>query len=277
MAVAAREPSDLEPRAVRLSTRLLRSRRVRYALAHLAISAAIAAAVIALVLLVWYPAPLARLDGVYWIVALIIAVDVLIGPLLTAIVASESKPRPVLWRDLAVIATVQVAALTYGLHAAYSARPAYVVFNADRFDTVATSEVALSTDGKAAAVAGSWWAPRWVHALPPADLAERNRLLFNAVLGGHDLKHYADLYQRWPADRAAIRSRLRDLNELQLDEAQRARLDAALARHNLAAHQVAYVPLMGRQRDGVVLLDRTELAIIEALDLPPNYQTLGKP
>ncbi|MFY8122493.1 MAG: hypothetical protein ACOVK7_14020, partial [Burkholderiaceae bacterium] len=75
----------------------------------------------------------------------------------------------------------------------------------------------------------------------------------------------------WPSDVFAVRPRLRGLEELRLDAGQKAVLDEALAARQLAPHQVAYVPLMGRERNGLVLLDRTDLRYLATLDLPPNY------
>ena len=64
--------------------------------------------------------------------------------------------------------------------------------------------------------------PQWVQALPPGNIELRNQLLFSAVRGGPDLKHYPELYRPWPSDVFAVRPRLRGLEELRLDAGQKA-------------------------------------------------------
>ena len=246
-------------------------RRVRLPLLHLGVSAVLVGLALALILWLWYPPPLGHLDGIHFVVLLIIGVDLCLGPLLTLVVSSEHKRGAVLARDLAVIAALQLGALTYGLVTAYVARPAYLVFNADRFDTVAINELARTTDEARPAIDARLTGPQWVQALPPGNIELRNQLLFSAVRGGPDLKHYPELYRPWPSDVFAVRPRLRGLEELRLDAGQKAVLDEALAARQLAPHQVAYVPLKGRERDGLVLLDRTDLRYLATLDLPPNY------
>jgi hypothetical protein len=115
--------------------------RLRFALGHLALSAVVVSAFVSLVLLVWYPAPLGRLEGVFPVLMLLVAVDVCLGPLLTLIVASPTKPRRSLYRDLTIIGVAQFAALGYGAHSTFVARPAFIVYNADRFDIVMPSEL----------------------------------------------------------------------------------------------------------------------------------------
>ena len=63
------------------------------------------------------------------VVAVMAGVDVVIGPLLTLIVARPSKPRRVLARDIAIIATVQLIALVYGATSLWSGRPLYYAFS----------------------------------------------------------------------------------------------------------------------------------------------------
>lgn len=249
--------------------------RFRYAAAHAAISAAAVGLFAAAVLLVWYPDPLFRLEGVAPILLLLFAVDVCLGPLLTLLVASAEKPRRELIRDLSVIGAVQLTALGYGAYSTYIARPAFIVFNADRFDIVTNGELVRSEKtGPQQSALGtpSWTGPKWVHVLPPESPAERSDLLFSAVLGGPDLKHYPHLYRPWPASQIDVSDRLRPLSSLQnLSDLQIRRLERARAGTSLTESQLAFVPLMGRQRLGIVLLKRADLSVVAVLDLPPPY------
>ncbi len=58
---------------------------------HLAISALIALTVIGLVFFIWYPSPLHTALGVTQIFLILLAVDVVLGPLLTLLVYKAGK------------------------------------------------------------------------------------------------------------------------------------------------------------------------------------------
>ena len=62
------------------------SKRIKFFLGHLAISIVVAIIIIGLVFFVWYPAPLAKAIGVTHIFLMLIAIDVIIGLLLTLLV-----------------------------------------------------------------------------------------------------------------------------------------------------------------------------------------------
>lgn len=73
--------------------------------------------------------------------ALIICIDVVSGPILTFIVYNKNKSRNEMLMDLGLIGLLQICTLLYGLHVAYSARPIYLVFEVDRFAVVSDFEI----------------------------------------------------------------------------------------------------------------------------------------
>ena len=75
----------------------------RYALRHLGISVAVALLSAALVFGLLYPAPYRAMLGVGPIFGLVLAVDVVCGPLLTLILASPRKSRRERWLDFSLI------------------------------------------------------------------------------------------------------------------------------------------------------------------------------
>ncbi len=112
------------------------------ALKHLVISALVAAAVAALVFGVWYPSPydeLAGGQGLFW---LVIGVDVVCGPLLTLVIFNPAKPRTELFRDVALVVLIQLAALAYGLNSVAQARPVWLAFEGSRFRVVSVPDLA---------------------------------------------------------------------------------------------------------------------------------------
>src|SRR6185503_7388028 len=106
---------------------------------HLLISIAIAVAVVALMLSLWFPGELFEAAGGNDLLIILIGVDVVVGPLITLVIFRAGKPG--LKFDLAVIAVLQVAALVYGMHAVYLARPAFIVFVKDQFQMVSAAQL----------------------------------------------------------------------------------------------------------------------------------------
>lgn len=151
---------------------------------HLTISAAIAAAAIALILGLWFPGPLFEAAGGLGLLYILVGVDVVLGPLLTLIVFKSGKRG--MKFDLAVIGSVQFAALVYGCAVVFLARPAFVVFVKDRFELV--TAVDLAPQELAAARFPEFRSvpltgPAFAAADMPEDPAERQKLIELAASG----------------------------------------------------------------------------------------------
>lgn len=240
-------------------------RRARAFLAHLGGSLVLALGALGLVYGVWYPAPLAQAVGVSAIVLLMLAVDVVLGPALTFAVYQVGKKS--LRLDLMVIVAVQLAAFAYGLHAIAQGRPAWLVFNADRFDVAQVSELDLryQADARPPYRAPSWTGPRWVASVNPDDPQKRNQLVLESAGGGSDLPQRIDLYRPLESEAERMRAKARPLGELQQFNAAPA-VAAVLARWPQAD---AWLPLMSRAQPMVVLLDREQARPLAIVDLRP--------
>jgi hypothetical protein len=129
--------------------RLALRQRARAAGLHLLISAAVATVAAALVFGLWYPGIYRLASGGRDLFLLLTGVDVILGPLLTFAVFNLAKGWKHLGRDLAVIGVIQTAALVYGLHTVYAARPVAMVFEVDRFRVISTGDVLESELPKA--------------------------------------------------------------------------------------------------------------------------------
>lgn len=252
------------------------SHRIKLFAGHLFLSAIVVAGVAAVVYFVWYPEPLVSIQGALAILLLLLVVDVVIGPLITLIIGSPKKPRRELVRDLSVIGILQLAALSYGTYSLFVARPAFIVFNADRFDAVSANEVATDApfpfrDPRFASA--PVWGPEWVMARQPDSHEDQRRILFSAAMeGGPDIKDYPALYESWPQRQGIGPTRLRPLDELASvsDEAKAAVLEAVRI-SGLKRDDLVYVPLKGREKIGVVILNRETLAVVYVSDAKPNY------
>lgn len=232
---------------------------------HLVISAVIALAVITVVFYLWYPAPLHTAAGVTQIFLILLAVDVVLGPVLTLIVYKVGKKTLVM--DLAVIAFLQVSALSYGLFTVAEGRPAWLVFAADRFDLVRILDIDERKLEQADAKyrQPSLLGPQWVGAVNPTDNEERNDIIMESVFAGVDIAQRPNLYQPLNSQKAEIKKRLFELSALSsfnpVDD-----VTAVLAQHPSAD---TWLPLRANNQDMVVLMQRDTAGVVAIVDLRP--------
>ena len=100
--------------------------RLQAFLTHLAISGLVATIAMMVVFFVWYPAPLHTAVGVTKIFLMLLAIDIIIGPVITFIIFKPNKPS--LKFDLTVIALLQLTALGYGINVRYETRSNIGIF-----------------------------------------------------------------------------------------------------------------------------------------------------
>lgn len=239
--------------------------RVKAGLIHLLGSCLLAALAVTLVFRVWYPAPLSDAVGVTSIFLLILGVDVVLGPLLTTIVYRPGKPS--LRFDLACIVVVQMIAFGYGLWTVSQGRPAWLVYNANRFDLVQAYE--LDTR-KLEAVpdayrSAPWWGARWVAAEIPKDLQQRSDLTLEAVFAGLDVPQRPNLYRPLESFADDLRKHAQPLAEL--DKLN----DPASVKEWLQANPQAdaWLPMMARIQPMVVLINKAQARVVAVVPLKP--------
>jgi len=237
---------------------------------HLAISALIAATILVLVVLIWYPEPYFFGMGGEILLRLLIGVDVVLGPVITLIIFDPAKPR--LKYDLATIAVLQLAALAYGGWVMFQSRPVYNVFVKDRFETVPAAGVNRESLAKAQPqyrplpLAG----PRVVAAEPPSDPDEQATITLSAMGGGADLANLPHLYVPYAQAASKAAQAARPLVQL----AQRGRESAMavsdfVTTHGGGSRSLGYVPVRARNRDFAAVVDRKTGEIVGYLEINP--------
>lgn len=168
-----------------------------------------------LVFLVWYPGRLAQASGVTDIFLMLLAVDVIVGPFITLVVFNPAKKE--LKRDLLIVLLLQIAALLYGLHAVFVARPVYEVFSVDRFELVFANDL---TDEKLAKVTAAQFktvpllGPKVIAARRPETSKERMAIALSAVSGGDDVAQLPEHYVPYAEARNLVVQRLQPLEKL---------------------------------------------------------------
>src|ERR1700735_724301 len=89
----------------------------------------------------WYYWPGWYLTAAPRILLIVCTVDLVLGPTLTFIIANPEKPRRTLARDIAMIAIVQLVALSYGAATLRQRRPLFYTLSVDRLETDQASDI----------------------------------------------------------------------------------------------------------------------------------------
>jgi hypothetical protein len=237
---------------------------------HLALSVAVAALVVTLMLLVWYPQQYFTAMGGDALILILIGVDVVLGPLITLIIFDPKKKG--LRFDLAVIAALQLAALAFGVSVMFAARPVYNVFVGDRFEAIAANAV----DAESLAKAGAEYrtlpltGPKIIAARPPDDAKRLSDIVLSAVSGGPDLANLPELYVPYAQlqrDAAKSARPLAGLAQRQPQEA--AAIRSFVAASGRAEATMGFLPLKARNRDMAMVVDSTSGEIVGILPVYP--------
>ena len=229
-----------------------------YALRHVLISVTVALMSALGVFGLLYPVPYYAMLGVADIYVLLLAADVVCGPLLTLVLASPSKSRRERWVDFSLVGLVQLAALVYGLHSLWVARPVVLAFEVDRLVVVTANEVDVS------ALA---YAPQGMRHLPTFGVmrvgtrraANATEMMESVDLGlsGISSAMRPGWWTPWDDQRSAMKARAKPLSELTARRPQDAQAlrDAAKATGADPA-ALFYLPLTSRKvKEWVALLD----------------------
>lgn len=231
------------------------SRRLRFAGIHLACSALAAALVSWVVFGLWYPSPLAAIAGGTTIFLIMVGVDVVLGPLLTAVVASPGKPRAELARDLVVIVVLQAAAFGYGLYTMALARPVAVAFEVDRMRVVSAADIDPTLLAEAAPPWRDlpWTGPHLLAAVKPTGSAESMRAV-ELGLSGIDLAMVPANWRDWASQRDEVWARARPVAQLvqRYPQAQ-AELAALAAAGGQPVEALRFLPLVARRASWVTV------------------------
>jgi len=238
---------------------------------HLALSAVIATGLIAVMLLLWYPPPYFRLMGGLLLIALIAGCDVVLGPLMTLIVFKSGKKGLVI--DLTIIAFLQAAALTYGLHTMFEARPVFVVFAVDRFEVSAANEIRDDQLVKARPEFASLplTGPRVVGAVLPNDPNKRLDLAIRGMnFGSGDIRTLPQQYVPYADVKGVIAYKAHPLTDLlRKHPGARGAIADNLDVVRDGPNGLAYVPIVSRFHSMSAIVDRRSGDLKTIVDVDP--------
>lgn len=231
--------------------------RLQASALHFSLSVLVAALAAMLVFGLWYPYPYREISGGRELFLLVVAVDVIMGPLITLAIFDRRKPWAELRRDLLVVVLLQLSALGYGLWTVAMARPVHMVFEIDRFRIIHAIEIPdeLMQHTPSGVTALPYTGPTLLALRPFKDGQEQLEATM-AALQGVSLSSRPDLWQSYDASRPDVLRMAKPVGQLkQRFPEQVVAIDAALAGLGAAADAARYLPLAGRKSFWTVLVD----------------------
>lgn len=219
----------------------------------------------------WYRWPGWYLAGALRIALIMVGIDAVLGPLLTLVIANPRKPRRELARDIGVIVVIQLVAAGYGFTTLWNGRPLYYTYSAGVLEMVQAADlnaeqVALGRQQNPQ-LAPHWYSlPRWIYAPLPKDDAQAKKIMTAAIAGGDDVIDMPRFYQPWDQGLADIRSNLRDLATMKsLSPFDKKVAAQRLKQAGVAPEQPALLPMLGRDKPLVAVMDSTTAQIKELI------------
>jgi hypothetical protein len=244
--------------------------RFKAALAHLVASAIIALISAILVFWMWYPSPFEQLSGGADLFKLIVACDIVLGPLLTLIIFNTKKSKSMLVRDLMVIFSIQLLALLYGMWTMFAARPVYVSFEKDSFRVVHANEVVdrPRTDQWDSTLRYPLAGPEFISLRPFKDQNEFLAVSSDEIGAGIKLSFRSELWQPYEADRLGVILASKPIVELLARKPSMAnQIQVAIEQTRFQAADIRYLPIVSREKYWTVFLKNDSAKILSYVNI----------
>lgn len=221
---------------------------------HLLASAAALLIIVGGLYLGWYRWPGWYLADAAQVTRVLVGVDLIVGPLLTLIIASPAKPLRSLARDVSVIAALQLIALGYGSLSLWNGRPLYYAFSEDVLQLVQAYDISAvqveAGEKENSRLAPHWYSlPRWIWApLPPAG-PERDKIIQAATSGGDDVIAMPSHYKPWDDGLSTLRVQLKKVDDVKYFSGNEKKLlHERMKAQAIATDQSNAIALTGRGR-----------------------------
>lgn len=225
---------------------------------HLGLSLLVAAMAAALVFGLWYPYPYRDLVGGVQLFLLVVGVDVVCGPLLTAVLFNPAKPRTELVRDLALVALIQLAALAYGMYSVALGRPVHMVFEVDRLRIVTAADVEPADLPKAKPPWNTlpWTGPSVIGSRDPANSDDMIKSL-DLSLQGNEPSQRPHWWQDYAVSAPVVLKRAKPMSALRTKHPlETAQIDAAVRKSGQSETALLWLPLTSfKTTEWVALID----------------------
>jgi len=238
---------------------------------HLLASTSALSLILGSLYLGWYRWPGWYLADAAHLILVMIGVDVVLGPLMTLIIARSTKPRRELTRDIAMIVVVQLCALGYGTVSLWQGRPLYFAFSENVLQMVQAYDIDADEWAQGSRqnpdFAPHWYSfPRWIWAPLPKDPNESRKIVTSAIIGGDDVTSMPRYFKRWEQGLPDLRTHLKNVDNLAyFSKGQKEALKERMRAAGLATDQLDTMVLIGRGHPLLAVLDPNSATITAIL------------
>lgn len=229
-------------------------------------------ALIGVLAYVWwgcYPSPYSWLSGGDKLITLLLLSGITVGPVLTGLVIRRRRSTRELLLDLSLVALIQIGAVVAGVLVGNQSRPVALVFEYSLFRVVHANE--LGPDIASGRV--DWF--RHVgnqlplHAMRAFKSPREQMDLTISALNGVPLATHSDMWVDYSSQREVILKSAKPWTDLQSQGAIKENTFSPMVEN------LVYIPVVGRRRVGVALLDPKSAQIVHVLNVNP-FETISR-
>jgi hypothetical protein len=234
---------------------------------HLLASATVLTLVLGTLFFGWYRWPGWYLTEVTEVVIVMIGVDIVVGPLLTFVIARDTKPRRELKRDIAMIVAVQLCALIYGATSLWSGRPLYYAFSENVLQLVQAYDINDEEARRGRSdnpdLAPHWYSlPRWIWAPLPRDPQEREKIVSGVMKGENDVISMPIYFKPWCKGLPSLKMQLKKVDDVAyFTPRDKKILKQHMQSLGVSTDQLNAMPYTGRGPPLLAVFDLTNLKI----------------
>ena len=247
--------------------------RLKASVIHMLISAMVLLVFFSVVYFIWYPNPLHQLHSTLNVTQIVVAVDLVLGPLLTLVIFNIKKPRAELVRDVSLIVLVQIIALGWGMHITHKVRPAFVVFHLDAMYSVTRDDIQRSTSADESLLPYFWQKPEYVY-IPPLQGEEVVQHVVNVIKKGEsDIMYHTDRYLPFMENIDEMLARSLDISAyVENKPGTKKYLDKFLQDNQGVLEDYVFFPLEYGQFKAIMAFDKKDMTVVGLVG--PVYSAL---
>lgn len=229
---------------------------------HFLASVVVLAIIFSFIKFVWYPGGLFFAANGFDLLKILIAVDLILGPLIMLIIFNPKKKS--IKFDVSAILICQLVFLGYGLWSLYTVRPAYIAFVENQFTLVKANEIESENLAKVEDMQfGSvpLLGPKFVGTKMPDSKEKRDELLF-ASFENLGIQNFPQYFVSLDKVTAKILAASQPLEKLDLNENQRESLAKLNLEMKAQARELLFCPLTIKDKRLFVAVDATNNTIL---------------
>ncbi len=231
--------------------------RLRASAIHFGLSLVVFLILLGVIVCIWYPGALFWIDGGMTGVQILIAVDLVLGPLLTLIIYNPTKTRRHIMIDFMFIAAIQISALVWGVNTIYEQKPQAIVFDGAAFQIMDNDYLQRQESDVVSLNESGATLPLVLYSRKPETADEVADVMLH--LFNNSIPEWAVVALLEPVDRHLPALKIESAKvkrQYQKNTSVMARYQKIVTENGAADHELLLLSLSGRFGEALVVLDQ---------------------